>query len=317
MSDGTRVLLIVTGELEEAALADALGRLFPSACFGVRRTQGFTSSRLPRPGVGITRSKAENIAQHLLGAAVPYEPGGQPYDYAIALEDVELENEAADHEATTRAVDEGIECILDHLRLAIDSVLRQKSSEQATVVLPKGKAKRAPSIATDEERRRFLRERCSFHLLRPMAEALIFGEPAAVQRAAGHGATLPPVSFNPQSQDIERFETDDVPYLAEPNNPAIPWAKPNRRRHPKHYLQYLLDPPGTVWRAYKEKEHGKRALASLDWSTVVAPTAHAQMARALLDDLADMLGVQLSWCAAGACHPLTRRRERGRLRNLS
>ncbi len=48
MSRATRVLIVVTGDTEEAAFKDALGGLFPSAHFDVRKTQGFTSNRLPR-----------------------------------------------------------------------------------------------------------------------------------------------------------------------------------------------------------------------------------------------------------------------------
>ena len=314
MSEATRILLVVTGDLEEVALGDALGRLFPSATFGVRKTQGFTSMRLPRTAPSSTRSKASNIVEKLLRAAAPREPGTAPYDYALALEDVELENEAGEDEATMREADEGIACILDHLRLSIDAVLQYMNSEQKTIVLPKGKAKLAPSIATDDDRRRFLRERCSFHLLRPMAEALFFGERAALQRAAG-GAKLPRVHFDPAICDIEAFETADPAFHAKPDGEAR-WATANRRRHPKHYLEYLLDPSGTVFRPYKEKEHGKRALATLDWQAVVEPPAHAQMVRALLDDIADMLGEPAPWCAAGPCHPLTQRRSGGCLRNL-
>jgi hypothetical protein len=310
VSQDQRILLVVTGDLEEVALADALERLFPSATFGVRKTQGFTSTHLPRPAPGSTRSKAEAIVDRLLRAAAPREPGTPPYDYAVAVEDVELENDEA-------GSDEGILSILEHFKIGVDAVLRQMNAEQQTVVLPKGKAKRAPSVATDADRRRFLQERCSFHLLRPMAESLLFGEPAAIERAAGRGATLPAVRFDPASCDIERFETDDTNYLGVEDNAEIPWAKANRRRHPKHYLQYLLDPSGTAWRAYKEKEHGKRALATLDWQRVVAPPLHARMVRSLVDDIADMLGIRLPWCAADRCHPLTRRKQGGWLRNVA
>ncbi len=249
-----------------------------------------------------------------MGAAVIREPGGLPYDYAVAVEDVELQNEAGAAE-TERHPDEGIACILDHLKLGVDAVLQEKNQEQDVPVLPKGKAKRALSIATDAERRRFLRERCSFHLLRPMVEALFFGEPAAVLRAAGPGVTLPPVRFDPGACDIERFETRDEGYLevADDATRSISF-RPWRRRHPKLYLQYLLASSGSF---YKETEHGKRALATLDWQTVVAPPCHAQMVRALLDDLADMLGVTLPSCAAGPCHPLTQRRSGGYLRNIA
>jgi hypothetical protein len=316
VSEPARILLVVTGDLEEVALGEALRTIFPSATFGVTKAQGFTSTRLRRPTPGAIRSRAENLAEgiaaKLLRAAAPHEPGSLPYDYAVAVEDVELENDP--EEDTT---DEGVACILAHLALGVEAALRHMNSEQRTIVLPRGKAKHAPSVAPDADRRRDLRERCSFHLLRPMAEALFFGEPAAIGRAAGRTEGLPPIRFDPALRDIERFETDDAGYLAVADNPVIPWATANRRRHPKHYLQYVLDPSGTVWRAYKEREHGKRALAALDWQAVVAPSVHARMVRALLADVADMVGASLPWCAAGPCHPLTQRRSGGCLRNVA
>jgi hypothetical protein len=316
MSEPARILLVVTGKLEEVALGDALHRVFPSAYFGVTRTQGFTatSPRLSMPTPEYDDSRAREIVEDLVAAASPHEPGARAYDYAVAVEDVELINEADKSEAGTRDADEGIRCILEHVKLGVDVVLRHE--EQKTVVLPKGKAKRAPSVATDEDRRRFLRERCSFHLLRPLAEALFFGERAALERAAD-GAKLPPVHFDPIACDIEAFATTDPVFLAKPDG-EVYWATKNRRRHPKHYLEYLLDPNATptARKLYKETRHGKRALASLDWQTVVAPPLHAQMVRALLDDIADMLGAPLPWRAAGVSHPLTQRRDGGRLRNV-
>jgi hypothetical protein len=314
MSSNARILLVVTGDLEEVALAAALRRLFPSTYFGTTRTSGFTSRRLLMPAPGFQDSKAEDLVDNLLGAAIHPERGVPAYDYAVAFEDVELHNETEEAESAARAPDEGIQCILEHVKLAVDAVLKRKNDEQSTIVAPKGKAKWAPSIATDEDRRWFLRERCSFHLLRPMAEALFFGEPAALQRAAGNGVKLPPVHFDPSVRDIEAFQTDDPTYLAKPHGEA-PWAKVNRRRHPKHYLSYLLDPTGSVLRPYRETKHGKRALEQLDWHTIVAPSGHARMVRALVDDIADMLEVALPWCA-GPRHPATQRVRGGRLRNL-
>jgi len=315
MSSGARVLLVVTGNLEQVALADALGRLFPSATFKTTKTNGFTSQKLPLPVPGYHASKAEDLVEELLGAAISPERGVPPYDFAVAVEDVELFNEVDVAALGASRADEGIECILAHMKLAISTVLHRKNAEQTTTVLPKGKAKHTSSIATDHDRQQFLRERCSFHLLRPMAEALLFGDRAALDRAAGDRVELPTVHFDPTTRDIEAFETDDPAYLATPDGQAR-WAKSNRRRHPKHYLEYLLDPGGTAIRPYKEIEHGKRGLSQLDWEAVLAPSTHARMVRAFLEDLADMLGVALPPWAAGACHPATQRRFGGALRNL-
>ena len=315
MTSPARLLLIVTGDLEQAALADALGQLFPSVTFKTTKTNGFTSRRLPMPAPGYHASKAEDLVDELLGAAISPERGTPPYDYAVAVEDVELFIEIDDAEVVTSQADEGVRCILEHMKLAISTVLDRKNEEQTTTIMPRGKARHSPSVATDEDRRWSLRERCSFHLLRPMAEALLFGDRAALDRVAGGGVKLPPVFFDPSARDIEAFETLDPAYLATPDGTAR-WAKTNRRRHPKHYLEYLLDPGGTVLRPYKETEHGKRGLAQLDWEAVVAPSAHARMVRAFLEDLADMLSVDLPIWATGLRHPLMQRRSGGSLRNL-
>jgi hypothetical protein len=315
MSSGARVLLVVTGNLEQVALGVALGQLFPSATFKTTKTNGFTSQKLPMPVPGRHASKAEDLVEELLGAAISPERGVPPYDYAVAVEDVELFNEVDVAALGAGQADEGIECILAHMKLAVSTILDRKNDEQTTTVLAKGKARQAPSIATDGDRRRFLRERCSFHLLRPMAEALLFGDRAALDRAAGDPTKLSTVHFDPMRRDIEAFETNDPAYLATPDGEGC-WAKSNRRRHPKHYLEYLLDPAGTAIRPYKEVEHGKRALSQLDWQAVLAPSTHARMVRAFLEDLADMLGVALPPWAAGACHPAMERRSGGALRNL-
>jgi hypothetical protein len=41
-----RILLVVTGDLEEVGLAAALGRIFSTATFGVTRAQAFTTGRV-------------------------------------------------------------------------------------------------------------------------------------------------------------------------------------------------------------------------------------------------------------------------------
>jgi hypothetical protein len=151
----------------------------------------------------------------------------------VALEDVEIENEAGAVEAE-RHPDEGIACILDHLKLGIDAVLEDKNQAQEVT----------PSSATD---------------------------------------AMLPLHLRP-------FE----------------------RRHPKHYFRYLLGRSGSSYKT----EHGQRALAGLAWERVVAPPSHAQIVRALLDDVADMLGVPLPPGGEGTCHPLTRCRSGGRLRNV-
>lgn len=154
-----------------------------------------------------------------------------------------------------------------------------------------------------------------------MVESLFFGDPAAIDHAAGR--FLPPFRFDPALHDIEAFVTADPTYL-KPEDGWIPpgarreapWAKANRHRHPKHYLQYLLDPSGIVFRAYKEKDQGKAALEALSWERVVEPAPHARLVRALLDDIAHMVGSRPPWLKPGPLHPLTCLKPGGTLRNI-
>ncbi len=154
-----------------------------------------------------------------------------------------------------------------------------------------------------------LQERASFHLLAPMVEAYFFGEPAALVRAK---ATRAPCRFD-RGHDVEDFEVDDQAYLA-PAPPQAPWRAEPRHRHPKNYLRYLCDPMGKEERAYRETHEGFAALQELAWPAVLQNPAQALFARALIDDLADVLNVP-SPCT-GSRAPLTARRGDGLLRNI-
>ncbi len=158
-----------------------------------------------------------------------------------------------------------------------------------------------------------VRERCSFHLLAPMIEAYFFGEPAALTRA---GATRA-AQVDGKTRDLEEFLTADADFLAPPDGGAV-WARPERARHPKCYLQFLCDPTGTQRRAYRETKEGVAALRALDWPAVLEPVSYVRFARAFLADLAEGLGrhdVLASF--QGEPHALTSRREPGNvLRNL-
>lgn len=314
---GPRILLVVTGDMERVGLAQALRSLFDSAHFDTVQVQGFTSNTLPEPNPALHASKAMPLVEDLLASAVPKEPGGLPYDYAIALEDVELANE------DNQFSDAGVLRIQGHFRLAIDVYLQNKKTQAAPTVIPKGKARQHPPLDSDPLRRQFLQERCSLHLLRPMAEALFFGDlPDAVSRAIGLEHPSPPILFDPTICDIEQFQVNDPQYLGatiDTESHLPKWATANRQRHPKHYLEYLLDPEGQMSRPYIEIEHGKRALTQLKWASVVSLPDHARMVRALLEDISNMVGVSLPWLDLAHCHPLTQRRTaRSRLlRNLT
>jgi hypothetical protein len=161
-----------------------------------------------------------------------------------------------------------------------------------------------------------------------MVESLFFGEHRkesksgqiiwdALRRA---GSGCEPV-FDASTVDIEQFETADSRFIDFSGDAS--WASgkaadPNwRSRHPKHYVTFLCDPQGKQWKPYKETSGGKAALEAIDWQSVVTPPAHACLVRAMLEDIASMVGVHVPWLEQGNLHPLTCRKPKGILRNIS
>lgn len=103
------------------------------------------------------------------------------------------------------------------------------------------------------------------------------------------------------------------------NKPGWLKSGTNRRRHPKHYLEYLSrDPEKRGCTAYRETHEGANALALLDWSSVLSQDTHLQFLRAMVEDLAEGLA-ESSPTPPGTVAPQTARtsprRERV-LRNL-
>jgi len=264
----TRVALIVTGRLEELALADSLNRVFPDTTFYVeKKLDCFTSSRVRDLGATRTPSLADKLAQSLVATVDPGRDG-HPADLVLVVEDLEVAN-------------------LDQPDVVVD-VLRNAVARHIDA--------HWPSQARRERAHRRLRERASFHLLCPMTEAYFFGDRATLAAA---GVTAQP-RLEPDV-DLESFSVVDTTYLSEPRGTKT-WATENRRRHPKHYLQFLLEPD-----AYAETEHGRRALDQLDWSALVAAHAsHLSFARSMLADLADALGLPAARFM-GPRHPATAR----------
>jgi hypothetical protein len=301
-------LLVVTGDVEKLALGPALRQIFPHGDFQtVKKDAAATDTLLP-PG-GTARDHFVRFVDEMLAAGdASRSPGGRPFEYVVVVDDLELANA---HQA---------DVVIEHMALAARSRLDEQISTVG--VLPRGRNRQWQYLDTDADRRRYLRERCSFHPLSPMVESLFFGAPTdqgwpALRRAG----TVRDAAFDPTVTDIERFITADRDYLVFPGSAG--WTKGKamdptwRARHPKHYVSFLCDPTGRAFRPYKEKEGGKAALEALDWQSVVAPPTHACMVRALLADIADMVGTHLPWLAAGQQHPLTCRKAGGILRNIS
>ncbi len=261
------VALIPTGRLEHRALGPALGRLFPDDRFVVRPPEaplnGFTSRDVaPLVGAppGPVPTELDELAAELVNAIFPGRRG-ERVDFAFAVEDLELVNDAQPH------------LVLHLFRDAVDRYIQATWRHNAV-----------PRYAE-------VRERCSFHLLRPMVEAYFFGEPAALGRA---GAVLPPQL--PPNLDLEQFYMVDAPFWWLPQGTPRIANMPQRFRHPKSYLHYLCDPTLTNRRArYRETHEGVDALEEMDWEVVLSVVPHCPFLHALLDDLAQALNHPLSF----------------------
>lgn len=270
--------LITTGECEHRALGASLRRAF--AGVELVLVQPFQ-----RPVPSITSnylgypgpvSGGTQIDKLVASILATLERRDAP-DFVFAIDDLELPNVATAHHVT--------QLMSDAFRRAL------------------GPAPTHRQLAR-------VRERCSFHLLCPMLEAYFFGEPTALQRAgATRAAALEP------THPLEDFLAADLEFMAPGELREHPWRRPDRARHPKRYVSFLVDPDDTEVVSYKESRDGVRALAALDWAQVFAyrPPGIA-FAHSLFDDLADALGVESPF--PGACHPLTARRSGGTLRNV-
>ncbi len=262
------VALIPTGKLEHIALAPSLKRLFPEHEFVVRphegHLDGFTSAELKVLGTDPIRENLDELAMWLVNSIFPSRKDRRQngrVDFAFVIEDLELANDAQP------------EIVLRLFRDAVQRCLFETF-------------KQSVNGEPDE-----VRNRCSFHLFRPMTEAYFFGETDSLIRAGAQRD-----SQLPSNLDIEQFRTIDPDYLAIPaGNKRIP-NHPNRERHPKSYLDFLCDPSlGDRKKKYKETRGGVCALRTLDWQQVLSGPPHCPFLQAFLDDLAQALNSPLSF----------------------
>lgn len=225
----TLIRLVVTGDLEQAALAQALGRAFPTAEFeplGGMVGQGFTSREVRHFEEGPVASDVMKYAAYIV--AEVENPGTRRHkraDHVIAVEDLELVN--AGHAGH----------VVQALRSAVFAHVRATYSE--------------PS----ERSRVFeaLRQRASFHIAAPMTESWFFGEPAALVRAGQLNAR--PSLFDRATCDPEDFKVDDPTYAAVPPSELKrewPHSPDVRSKHPKKYVSFLADKHLHGSTAYRE-----------------------------------------------------------------
>lgn len=282
-----RVAVLPTGRTEWHGLAPALGRLFPDHHFYCLPTEnevvsdpdhfpynGITSLRLGEAHIACPPEAAANLLERAIQEALG-DRHREAADLVIIVDDLELAN----------MNQPGL--VLDVVRSAANTHLAGLDGKLQT------------------NTRRVLQEKVSFHLVVPMIEAWLFGDPQALARAGLPPSTQPQL---PSGIDLEAFQTMDPAYLAAtPTDCSMlaglppkkqkklrpKWFGAQRDLHPKGYLQWLtLDASDKTCTRYSETEGGGPALAALDWSTVFAnrPQAHLRYLRALIEDLEDGLG---------------------------
>jgi hypothetical protein len=272
------VALIPTGKLEHIALGPALKRLYPNHSFVVRPRErhldGFTSrdvAPLVNAPTGPIPTNLDELAAELVNAIFPGRRG-EHIDYAYVVEDLELCNQGQP----------GL--VIELIRIAVASYI--------------GRTWLHHSDSKYEQ----VRERCSYHLFRPMTEAYFFGELAALQRARA----VQPHQL-PANVDLEQFRTIDQNFLGLPAQSKRIVDMPHREFHPKSYLHYLCDPTlADRDRRYRETIGGRAALESLDWELVLRNSPHCPFLHAFLDDLGYALNSQLAFVKPDHAAPLVR-----------
>ncbi len=269
------VALIPTGAMEHRCLHLALRRVFPDHHFmpipPEQHLDGFTShdvASLAEMKPGPVPSNLTELAAQLVNSIFPGRKG-QKIDFAYVVEDLELCNQ---HQP-----DRVLSCFRDAVRSYIEETWPQQTAARYKEV----------------------RERCSFHLFRPMTEAYFFGEAAALSRA--NVIRLPQL---PTDLDLEQFRTTDQVYLGLPQGTKPLADMPERELHPKSYLRYLCNPSlADRSRRYKETVNGVNALSSLDLQQVLRSPPHCPFLHALFDDLAEALNCPLPFVRLDSRRP--------------
>ncbi len=197
---------------------------------------------------------------------------GEAADLVIVVDDVELGN--LGQEAV----------IAEHFCAAVNRVIAEKNHD----------------ANTEDRLRRELKTKCSFHLLKPMVEAYLFGDSAALG-LAGVPNGVNPCLVHPT--DVEQFESNDSLWMpicqaenAQKQLQNKHWWR--NELHPKRYLEHLTE-RGHV--TYEETTHGKDALIALDWNQVPKCQPDTPIVRSLFEDLSDWFGITSP--ISGQTHP--------------
>jgi hypothetical protein len=281
--------------MEWHGLPDALKSIFPAHEFHALPTEeeiasypdefpydGFTSTTLTAAHLQKPPGSALNLVRRAASAV----SGRNAYDLVLIVDDVELSN-LSQH--TTGAL--GEEHIVEVFRAAVKAHLAALSTQ-----LVESKKDQATFAKTEKA----LREKVCFHLLAPMIEAWLFGDPQALVRAGVPSNVAPE-----HTRDLENFTATDPAYIAANVDDVCTCWKANgcksklkpawgkslpRAHHPKGYLQWLcLDPAAKNCTRYSETGGGAAALKSLDFAAVVSHGTTPYLC-ALIEDLEQLLG---------------------------
>ncbi|MBF0192847.1 MAG: hypothetical protein HQL99_17175 [Magnetococcales bacterium] len=260
-----RIKLIVTGDMEKQALPQSLKRFFPSQRNGQNviwetphKVDGVTCSRLDpskSPSERMKRLVKAMLAEATIGSQ------GTPADLVLVLDDVELHNLGQESIVT------------DHFKKAIEMHLSNLPNNQLKI-------------------REIIRNKCSFHLLKPMIESYLFGDLEALSMAGVPASTQPLLVH---ATDMEQFESNDPQWLPncyaeneEKKKINQPWWR--HECHAKQYLIYLRSRHSEF--PYQETMHGKKSLTMLNWKKIQKTPTDNPIIHSLFQDIADWFGVQ-------------------------
>jgi hypothetical protein len=276
-----RIKLIVTGDMEKAALHKSLQKFFhnqrhdgeqviwdvprgPLPCATSNRLRALPPNASPsKPMIELAKAM---IAEAIAGKT------GQPADLVMVIDDVELGN--LNQEAV----------IAEHFRAAVNEVILLRNHDSKT----------------EDRLRNELQQKCSFHLFKPMVEAYLFGDNAAL-RLAGVQSIANPCLVHPT--DVEQFESNDplwLPICQAENEKKQKQNKPWWRNelHPKRYFEHITQ-RGQV--TYEQTKGGKDALIAVDWIQVPKCQQDIPIIRSLFEDISDWFGITSP--ISGKTHP--------------
>lgn len=261
------IKLIVTGTMEKAALHHSLSKSFGTRNFvgeeviwdTPRLEHGVTTHRL-RSQDPLSRPMRTLARAMLAEAFVGKRPGVPPPDLVVVVDDVELANLGQEV------------LIVDSFKRAVVEELKCRSPDGVTPL---------PNEISG------VRQRCSFHLLKPMIESYLIHDKGALTATGLPHACVPTIQH---LTDAEAFRaTDRDPAwlrTCEEQDKKMqanyPWWQ--SVLHPKMYLDHLLDRFGVN---YQETRQGRDALLAANWGGLASVATDMPILSSLFADIWD------------------------------